>query len=101
MVTPLDYLDRVPRKLPLGKALVHNRVHALWENQTPGINGFRAWTVTRLQAAKNKAHVKCSCGWSGLPHYRVPALGDQADPYGPPPSVKGKRLSKAELEDWK
>jgi hypothetical protein len=98
-VTQLDYLTHVPNKLPFGKALVHNRVHAQWENQTPGINGFRAWTVTRLQASRDKRHQKCACGWSGLPHYRVPALGDQADPYGPPPSVKGKRLTKAELED--
>jgi hypothetical protein len=51
-MTNPEYLDHVPRKLPLGKAPVHAGPPAQWENQIPGTDDFRAWTVTRLQAAK-------------------------------------------------
>jgi hypothetical protein len=84
---PLEYLDHIPRKLPLNRTLVHNRVDAQWENHPPGLNGFRAWTVTRLQVSRDKRYQKCTCGWSGLPHYRVATPGDE------PPSVKGKRFT--------
>jgi hypothetical protein len=91
--TPLQYLNHVPRKIPLGRVIVHNRVHALFENQPPGMNGFRTWTVARLTASRNKAYIKCSCGWAKLAHYRIAALGDQAD--SPPPNVRGKKFTKA------
>jgi hypothetical protein len=30
-----------------------------------GVNGFRAWTDTKVPAG----FIRCPCGWSGLPHY--------------------------------
>ncbi len=66
-------------------------MRAIWEDQTPGLNGFRAWAA-RPDAYPNM--VLCRCGWSGLPHYRS-RLGDTAEP----PSVKGKRMPRAQTED--
>jgi hypothetical protein len=40
----MKYVEHVPRKLPDGQVLFHNRVHAQWQNHLPGVNGFRAWT---------------------------------------------------------
>ena len=34
-------LGEVPRRLPKAGVLVHNWVHAQWEDQRPGRNGFR------------------------------------------------------------
>jgi hypothetical protein len=53
---------RVPRN---GRIIVHNRVaHTL--TQIPGAHGFRAWTQL-----PDRACVKCNCGWSRLPHFRM------------------------------
>ena len=76
--------NSAPRRLPNdGRVIVHNWVYAQWEDQRPGSNGFRAWTEQ-----PRKQRPSCSCGWSGLPHYRTLGLG-QIDKK--PPSVKGKR----------
>jgi hypothetical protein len=41
----MRYLNEVPRRLPSdGRLIVHNWVHAQWEDQRPGFQGFRAWT---------------------------------------------------------
>ena len=93
--TPLAYLDHIPRKLPLGRVLVHNRVHAQWENQPPGVNGFRVWTANRPTVSRNKAYQKCRCGWAKLPHYRTDAPEGRSDHHGPPPSVRGKKFTEA------
>ena len=37
-------LSEVPSRLPKAGVLVHNWVHAQWEDQRPGRNGFRVWT---------------------------------------------------------
>ena len=65
----LNYLSRVPRKLPEGEVLVHNSVRP----QRPiGRNGFRAWT----QRPGDRPIVLCDCDWReatdcGHAHYRV------------------------------
>ena len=38
-------VSKVPRRLPKAGVLVHNWVHAQWEDQRPGRNGFRVWTA--------------------------------------------------------
>jgi hypothetical protein len=44
----LDCYATLPRKLPGdGKVIVHNRVWAQWEDQLPGLRGFRAWTAPK------------------------------------------------------
>jgi hypothetical protein len=84
---PIKYLRALPRHAPAeGRVIVHNCVHAEFEDQWPGSNGFRAWTQRPNEAPKIK---RCDCGWSGLPHYRGP---EQPGGYGNPPSVKGKRF---------
>jgi hypothetical protein len=83
----MHYIARLPRKLPKGRVIVHNRVHALWEDQPLGYHGFRAWTVTAREAAQ-EGWKPCRCGWSGLPHYR-----SAPDGMPPPPSCKGKHAS--------
>ena len=89
----LDCYATLPRKLPGdGKVIVHNRVWAQWEDQLPGLRGFRAWTAPK-QGLKRMPNLQpCDCGWSGLPHYRTdPEEGG----YGKPPNVKGKRMPSA------
>ena len=56
----------VPKKVPEGRVIVHNRVHAVYVDQLPGINGFQVWT----QLPDPKELIECNCGWSGLPHYK-------------------------------
>jgi hypothetical protein len=57
--------ETLPTGIPSGYVLVHNRV-AHSKNQRSSIRGFRAWFQ------KSRANlVRCKCGWSGLPHYRV------------------------------
>ena len=75
-------LSEVPRRLPKAGVLVHNSVHAQWEDQRPGRNSFRVW-----MEPKPRTGPLCQCGWSGLPHYRTPGLGIA----GTPPVVTGKR----------
>jgi hypothetical protein len=44
--TGLCYIKNVPQQLPKGgQLLVHNCVHAEWQDQKPGVNGFRCWTT--------------------------------------------------------
>jgi len=57
--------DAIPRAIPAGYVLVHNSVpHSV--NTLSSTNGFLGWfqkPSDRLKA--------CTCGWAGLPHYRV------------------------------
>ena len=74
----------VPRKVPEGRVLVHNRVsHG---PRTPvGVRGFRAWT--QPVDADDPPVVECDCGWAagaGV-HYRVD-LDRVAPGPGEPPS---------------
>ena len=39
----MEYLNQIPRTVPPGKVLAHNRVRAIWLNQEQGRNGFRFW----------------------------------------------------------
>jgi hypothetical protein len=49
----LHYIKRIPRVLPVGEVLVHNRVVP----QRPlGLNGFRAWTQKPSDSLKGHAH---------------------------------------------
>jgi len=62
----IRYVGRfVPRKVPAGRVLAHNRVtHAI--DTPPGERGFKAWTWPEGEVPP---HFKpCACGWSGLPH---------------------------------
>ena len=71
--TGLSYIKNVPRQLPKGgRVLVHNCVHAEWQDQKPGVNGFRCWTA---QIGRHPNMEPCDCGWSGLPHYAARHLG--------------------------
>ena len=81
--TGLCYIKNVPRQLPKGgRVLVHNCVHAEWQDQKPGVNGFRCWTT---RTGRHSNMEPCDCGWSGLPHYRIPREG-----YENPPNVTGR-----------
>ena len=74
----------VPQKIPTGYVLCHN--HIMHTNDMHcGVNGFRAWFSRGKPPA---GYVKCPCGWSGLPHYRlarvaVSCSSSQADDTGP------------------
>jgi hypothetical protein len=90
----LRYLSFTPRRLPrAGRVIVHNAVHAIAENQPPGMNGFRVWTAAPGDLGDAK---RCTCGWSGLPHYRMPRMAGFRRPK--PPSVKGKQLPSDQVE---
>jgi hypothetical protein len=81
--TGLCYIKNVPEQLPKGgRVLVHNCVHAEWQDQKPGVNGFRCWTT---RSGRHSNMEPCDCGWSGLPHYRIPREG-----YENPPNVTGR-----------
>jgi len=73
----------VPQKIPTGYVLCHN--HIMHTNDMHcGVNGFRAWFSLGKPPA---GYVKCPCGWSGLPHYRlarvaVSCSSSQADDTG-------------------
>jgi len=59
----------MPRAVPRdGRVLVHNHIRHTTKTRC-GARGFRAWTQPLAATL-----VKCSCGWSGLPHYRVKAV---------------------------
>jgi hypothetical protein len=58
----------VPRTIPAGKILVHNRViHG--SDWHCGANGFRCWTLNKSSSRRWRV---CPCGWSGLKHYASP-----------------------------
>src|SRR5690348_7216501 len=81
--TGLSYIKNVPRQLPKGeRVLVHNCVHAEWQDQKPGVNGFSCWTAW---IGRHSNMEPCDCGWSGLPHYRIPREG-----YEHPPNATGR-----------
>ena len=64
---PVRYvrLGTIPKSIPAGHVLVHSHLaHAV--GQPSGVEGFRAWTQK-----PSRRLVRCKCGWSGLPHYRV------------------------------
>jgi hypothetical protein len=63
----MTYLRHVPRKLPEGKVLVHNRVRPA---SPIGLNGFRIWLES---LSDNPKLVVCDCGWAPHleTHYRV------------------------------
>jgi len=46
-------LSEVPRRLPKAGVLVHNWVHAQWEDQRPGRNGFRVRAQLGIQARES------------------------------------------------
>jgi len=54
----------VPKTIGTGRKLMHNNVRHTVDMPT-GVNGFRAWTDTKVPAG----FIRCPCGWSGLPHY--------------------------------
>lgn len=54
----LQYLMRIPKVLPKGKILVHNRVTA---QPHIGKNGFRAWLADDATGM-----VVCDCGFGGI-----------------------------------
>jgi hypothetical protein len=63
----MQYLRYIPRKLPAGKLLVHNKVRPV---KHIGLNGFRIW----LQSPEDDPKlVVCKCGWAPHlgEHYRV------------------------------
>jgi hypothetical protein len=63
----MHYLRHMPRKLPDGKVLVHNRFRPV---RHIGLNGFRIW----LQSPEDDPKlVVCECGWAPHlnEHYRV------------------------------
>jgi hypothetical protein len=62
---PLNYISWVPKALPDGEMLVHNRVKPMSASTRPGTNGFRVWTTSVIK----DNYAICDCGWSGLPHY--------------------------------
>src|SRR5262245_42273199 len=51
----------VPRRLPKAGVLVHNWVHAQWEDQRPGRNGFRVW----MEPKPKTGRPLCHCGVTG------------------------------------
>jgi hypothetical protein len=84
-------LTELPRRLPKTGVIVHNWIHAQWEDQRPGRNGFRAW----IEPKPKTGRPLCQCGWSGLPHYRTSGLGIA----GVPRVVTGKRCPEGILEE--
>jgi hypothetical protein len=69
----------VPRKIPAGRVLAHNRVrHTV--DMPNGRNVFRCWTWPQGKVPGN--FKRCKCGWSSLPHYRLrfvsPRVGSRA-----------------------
>ncbi len=66
------YIPYIPRNVPEGRIVVHNRVQSTTEHGTslvPGMNGFRAWT----EFADTPNCVVCHCKWAPhlKEHYRV------------------------------
>ena len=72
----LQYLTKLPRSVPDGKALVHNGVKP---RRQLNLNGFRAW----FRPDTDKTIERCVCGWAPElgPHYKVKAnpLRDGSD----------------------
>ncbi len=66
----LDYLSAVPKSVPSGKIVVHNRVRPTIQL---GMRGFRAWL-----AEPSPNYVVCQCKWAPhlRVHYRVPLPGE-------------------------
>jgi len=68
----MNYVSKIPETLPPGEILVHNSIRpAANEEETLGLNGFRAW----IEPYDSKKHIRCRCRFAGLncyghPHYR-------------------------------
>ena len=82
------YLPYIPRKIPDGKILVHNRVRPV---SPIGLNGFRIWTQLLTDEPRL---VVCNCGWAPHleKHYRYMVVGSDEDkPSGSDPDdVEGE-----------
>ena len=63
------YLAHVPKTVPPGRIVIHNRVQCT-PGQVPGVRGFRAWTDV---PDGNPFYVLCECRWAPHlgDHYRV------------------------------
>jgi hypothetical protein len=61
----LQYVSRIPRTVPPGKILVHNRATP---HRSLGFHGFRAWL-----ANPGARYEVCRCDWAPriAKHYRV------------------------------
>ena len=69
------YLPYMPRSIPDGKILVHNRVKPV---SPIGRNGFRIW----LQPPSDEPRlIVCNCGWAPHleKHYRYIVVGSDED----------------------
>ena len=66
----MEYLNRLPKVVPPGKALVHNRV--VRPTRRLGANGFHAFLVDENDHRWRHRKV-CNCGWAPElgTHYRV------------------------------
>ena len=65
------YGFRSPDKLLEGHVLVHNHIkHTV--DMPDDLQGFRCWT----QMDNKEELIRCGCGWRGVEHYRLRALGD-------------------------
>ena len=58
MTTTMEYLARVPKNVPAGKIVAHNRVRP---TRRLGSRGFRAWL-----ADPSPRYEACSCEWAPL-----------------------------------
>jgi hypothetical protein len=69
--TPVErrYRKGVPRKVPKGRALVHNEVVPK-RNAPQGEGCFQWWTLRTDEAQLNAFLTPCKCSWTDLPHYR-------------------------------
>ena len=65
-------LGEVPRRLPKAGVLVHNWVHAQWEDQRPGRNGFRVMDGAEAEDGPAALSVRL-VGPAALSDYRVGA----------------------------
>ena len=63
-------LGEVPRRLPKAGVLVHNWVHAQWEDQRPGRNGFRVMDGAEAEDGPAALSVRL-VGPAALSDYRV------------------------------
>jgi hypothetical protein len=96
-----SYPPSIPRVVPPGQVLVHNRIRP---DRRQGARGFLYW----LQAPEYQ-HVyqlvveRCPCGWAPeLPeHYRVPGIPDPGEPESPSQTaVRPVDTSPAGVRHW-
>lgn len=70
-----EYPASIPRDVPEGRIVVHNRVRPATRQ---GVRGFRFWT----EPASTASRVECDCEWAPhLPeHYRVAQASSPGSP---------------------